>query len=139
DRGWRDKRLVPSAFRKAPAHVRRCACRLHGNGGVPMVTRPMGFWYRRLMRPWLFRLEPEHAHELAMRALSLLASPALAPVRRMLHRRSRVRVRTHDERVRLFGLDFPNRVGLAAGFDKNGVAWPALAALGFGHVEIGTV
>lgn len=104
-----------------------------------MVTRPMGFWYRRLMRPWLFRLEPEHAHELAMRALSLLASPALAPVRRMLHRRSRVRVRTHDERVRLFGLDFPNRVGLAAGFDKNGVAWPALAALGFGHVEIGTV
>jgi len=41
--------------------------------------------------------------------------------------------------VRVFGLDFPNHVGLAAGFDKNGVGWPMLTALGFGHVEIGTV
>ena len=38
-----------------------------------------------------------------------------------------------------FGLKFPNAVGLAAGFDKNARAWPAAAALGFGHVEIGTV
>ena len=41
--------------------------------------------------------------------------------------------------VEAFGLKFPNAVGLAAGFDKNGRAWPAAAALGFGHVEIGTV
>jgi dihydroorotate dehydrogenase len=41
--------------------------------------------------------------------------------------------------VECFGLKFPNAVGLAAGFDKNGRAWPAAAALGFGHVEIGTV
>ena len=40
--------------------------------------------------------------------------------------------------VEAFGLKFPNAVGLAAGFDKNGHAWPAAAALGFGHVEIGT-
>lgn len=41
--------------------------------------------------------------------------------------------------VRCFGLDFPNAVGLAAGFDKDGRAWPAAAAIGFGHVEVGTV
>jgi dihydroorotate dehydrogenase len=41
--------------------------------------------------------------------------------------------------VELWGLPFPNRVGMAAGFDKNAEAWPAAAALGFGHVEIGTV
>jgi dihydroorotate dehydrogenase len=41
--------------------------------------------------------------------------------------------------ITCFGLQFPNAVGLAAGFDKNGRAWPAAAALGFGHVEIGTV
>lgn len=41
--------------------------------------------------------------------------------------------------VEAFGLRFPNAVGLAAGFDKNGRAWPAAAAMGFGHVEIGTV
>src|SRR5208283_1276536 len=41
--------------------------------------------------------------------------------------------------VEALGLRFPNAVGLAAGFDKNASAWPAAAALGFGHVEIGTV
>jgi dihydroorotate dehydrogenase len=41
--------------------------------------------------------------------------------------------------VRALGLEFPNAVGLAAGFDKEGVVWPAMAALGFGHVEIGTL
>ncbi len=41
--------------------------------------------------------------------------------------------------IELFGLRFPNAVGLAAGFDKDAVAWPGLMALGFGHVEVGTV
>lgn len=41
--------------------------------------------------------------------------------------------------VRAFGLTFPNAVGLAAGFDKNAEAWPAAAALGFGHIEVGTI
>jgi dihydroorotate dehydrogenase len=101
-----------------------------------MVTRSMGIWYRRLARPCLFRLDPEHAHELAVRGLALASSPLFAPVRAAL----RVTFRGGNPApVRLFGLDFPHRVGLAAGFDKNGVAWPALAALGFGHVEIGTV
>lgn len=51
----------------------------------------------------------------------------------------RFRVESPLLRTTLFGLDFPNRVGLAAGFDKNAVAPGALAALGFGHVEVGTV
>lgn len=52
-----------------------------------------------------------------------------------IHRLSSTRFRP----VECLGLKFPNAVGLAAGFDKNGQAWPAAAALGFGHVEIGTV
>ena len=44
-----------------------------------------------------------------------------------------------DAPVEFCGLQFPNAIGLAAGYDKHGTAWPAAAALGFGHVEIGTV
>lgn len=95
----------------------------------------MGRVYRGLIRPVLFRRDPEHAHELAVRALRLAS--ALAPLRALL------RLAGGGARggapVRLFGLEFPNRVGVAAGFDKNGVAWRALLALGFGHVEVGTV
>ena len=85
--------------------------------------------YEDLLRPLLFLVDPEKVHELALHVLSLASSlPSLnreaqeAPLRR-----------------EVFGLSFPNPVGLAAGFDKNGIAIPALAALGFGSVEIGTV
>ena len=75
-------------------------------------------------------MDPETAHDLAIGSLKLASSlPGLkenvlapGPLGR-----------------KLFGLSFPNPVGLAAGFDKNGIAIPALAALGFGSVEIGTV
>lgn len=89
-------------------------------------------YYERLVRPWLFRLDSEAAHEHGVHALALLAQFP-RPFRTWLARRAR------PAPVRAFGLTFPNRVGLAAGFDKNGVAWPAAAALGFGHVEIGTI
>src|SRR4051794_21241422 len=89
-------------------------------------------WYGQLVRPLLFRMDPEDAHHRAMRllqaapkipgGLALLRSFAPAP-----------RPRT------LFGLNFRNPIGLAAGFDKNAVAIPAWEALGFGFVEIGTV
>jgi dihydroorotate dehydrogenase len=85
--------------------------------------------YEDLLRPLLFLADPEKIHEYALHALSLGASlplptrkPQASPLRR-----------------EVFGLSFPNPVGLAAGFDKNGIAIPALAALGFGAVEIGTV
>ncbi len=86
--------------------------------------------YRSLVRPILFRLPPETAHELALHSLSLL------PPRD--YSRSRFS-NPRDSRSSRFGLSFPNPVGLAAGFDKNGIALQPLAALGFGFIEAGTV
>jgi dihydroorotate dehydrogenase len=94
--------------------------------------------YRSLLAPVLFALtrhDPEEAHRLAMQRLSLLSRiPALLALV------GRVYTVSHPalER-RVFGVRFPNPVGLAAGFDKDGEALPALAALGFGFLEVGTV
>jgi dihydroorotate dehydrogenase len=90
--------------------------------------------YRSLLRPLLFKLPPETAHEFALHALSHgLGAGAL---RRFVARREG---RPTFGGLRRFGLSFKNPVGLAAGFDKNGVAARQLAALGFGFVEVGTV
>jgi len=96
----------------------------------------MGACYENLIRPILFRLDPERAHEISVSALAFLG--CLPPVCSALEGWGRGWGHPRPP-IRLFGLDFPNRVGLAAGFDKNARAWPAAAALGFGHVEIGTV
>jgi dihydroorotate dehydrogenase len=80
-----------------------------------------------LLRSLLFTLPPETAHAVALKALTLARSPA------------GFFTRVVADPVRLMGLDFPNRVGLAAGLDKNGEYIDALAALGFGFIEIGTV
>ena len=90
--------------------------------------------YRSILRPLLFRLPPETAHELALHTLSAALRPR--SLQRIAARR--FQSRPFGE-VRRFGLSFPNPVGLAAGFDKNGVALRQLAALGFGFVEAGTV
>jgi len=96
----------------------------------------MGFWYERFVKPALFRLDAERAHESSVRALTLLGR--LAPLRKGLEAWTRLPA-SRRRPITAFGLEFPNAVGLAAGFDKNAVAWPAAAALGFGHVEIGSV
>ncbi|HVZ62978.1 MAG TPA: quinone-dependent dihydroorotate dehydrogenase [Lacunisphaera sp.] len=96
----------------------------------------MGWTYERVVKPLLFHLDPEQAHELAVHGMALLGR--LRPVCTMLERLTRLDPAVFRP-VQCFGLEFPNAVGLAAGFDKNGFAWPAAAALGFGHVEIGTV
>jgi dihydroorotate dehydrogenase len=88
--------------------------------------------YRSLLRPLLFRLSPETAHELALHTLSL--SPGL--IKRLLSPRA---LPESVGALRRFGLSFPNPVGLAAGFDKDGIALESLAALGFGFIEAGTV
>jgi len=91
--------------------------------------------YERLDRTSFGRLDPERAHSLA---LQTLANAARMPGGfRALRRLAPVQ----DERlrVRLWGLPFANPLGVAAGLDKNGVAVAALLALGFGHVEVGTV
>jgi len=82
-----------------------------------------------LARNALFRLDPEVAHDLALKSLS-----ALGPGAAWLGAGS-----SHGEPRRVMGLDFPNPVGIAAGLDKNGEYVDALAALGFGFIEIGTV
>src|SRR5665213_3647383 len=96
----------------------------------------MGALYGNILRPLLFRMESERAHELAVDSMALLGR--IPPLCRMLE--ALVRLSPGSFRpVEAFGLRFPNAIGLAAGFDKNARAWPAAAALGFGHVEIGTV
>jgi dihydroorotate dehydrogenase len=88
--------------------------------------------YERFVRPILFSLSAEAAHDLVIRNLRLASS--LPAMLRVLER-----FKPPSKPKSLFGLTFPNPVGLAAGFDKNGVAIPAWAALGFGFVEIGTI
>lgn len=84
--------------------------------------------YENLLRPLLFRLDAETAHHVAITALTTLP---LGLVKLL---------GTAEKREReVFGLKFPNPVGLAAGFDKNARALPAWAALGFGFVEAGTI
>jgi dihydroorotate dehydrogenase len=82
-----------------------------------------------LARSALFRLDPEVAHGVALKSLAALGAGA-----KLLGAGSEPR-----EARRVFGIDFPNPVGLAAGLDKNGEYIDALAALGFGFLEIGTV
>jgi dihydroorotate dehydrogenase len=83
-----------------------------------------------LARPFLFGLDPEAAHDLTLQMLArgqgtpLQCGWSSTPV--------------HDP-IRLAGLEFPNRVGLAAGLDKNARCIDALGAMGFGFVEVGTV
>lgn len=88
--------------------------------------------YRSLLRRLLFRLPPETAHELALQALAV--APRLS---KRLARSSANEV--PFGKLERFGLNFPNPVGLAAGFDKDGIALPGLAGLGFGFIEAGTV
>ena len=88
----------------------------------------------RLLKPLLFTLPPERAHELVTAGL---AAAQGTPIERAVARRYRY----HDRRlpVDAMGLEFPNPVGVAAGFDKNARVPSMLASLGFGHVEVGAV
>lgn len=94
----------------------------------------MGLVYENMIRPLLFRMDPEQAHDRGRTALMTLGS--LPPLCKLVRACNMVR---EDNPVNLFGLEFPNRVGLAAGMDKDGEFPRAIEALGFGHVEVGTV
>ncbi|TFZ00706.1 quinone-dependent dihydroorotate dehydrogenase [Ramlibacter henchirensis] len=83
-----------------------------------------------LARPFLFGLDPEAAHDLTMESLARLQGTPLA--------RAWSSPAVHDP-IELAGLRFPNRVGLAAGLDKNARCIDGLGAMGFGFVEVGTV
>ena len=83
-----------------------------------------------LTRPFLFGLDPEHAHEVTLDAIARLQNTPL----QCLWGQTRV-----ADPVTIAGLKFPNRVGLAAGLDKNGRCIDGLGAMGFGFIEVGTV
>ena len=83
-----------------------------------------------LTRPFLFGLDPEHAHDLTLDAIAALQG---TPAQCLW-----AQARTADP-VTVAGLKFPNRIGLAAGLDKNGRCIDGLGAMGFGFIEVGTV
>jgi dihydroorotate dehydrogenase len=84
----------------------------------------------KILRPLLFRMDAERAHHLT---LTSLQASLISGLSRLFAKPP------HCQTRRVMGLDFPNPVGLAAGLDKNGAYIDALAALGFGFIEIGTV
>jgi dihydroorotate dehydrogenase len=91
---------------------------------------PMALLPYALARPFLFGLDAETAHDLTMTSLASTQHTLLS----LAYRSTRV-----DDPIELAGLKFPNRVGLAAGLDKNARCIDGLAAMGFGFVEVGTV
>lgn len=91
--------------------------------------------FRLLLRPCLFLIPAEAAHKVGFLAWRLCMS--LPGISRLIRR---VTILSHPAlQVQVLGLDFPNPVGLAAGFDKNAIGYEALGKMGFGFVEIGTV
>ena len=82
-----------------------------------------------IIRPFLFKLDPETAHDFAIKSLKLNPLPT-----KMFE--------VEDEqmlKIKLLGKNFPNPIGLAAGFDKSAEAYNSLLRLGFGFIEVGTV
>lgn len=87
----------------------------------------------RLLRPLLFLMDPESAHVLILNLIRLAgAVPGLRDAIHGIYK-------APGKPVELFGLRFMNPVGLAAGFDKDGIGFRGLSLLGFGHIELGTV
>ena len=89
--------------------------------------------YRLLFRLVLSRFDPETAHHLAFLVIRVLGWPVLRQVARAITRPDA------SLAVRTLGLEFPSPFGLAAGFDKEARGIAGLGALGFGHVEVGTI
>ena len=93
----------------------------------------MGFLYRRVIRPILFEMDSEEVHSRTVRTLEWISSrPRLCDGVASF-------CATPSLPMRLFGLEFPNPVGLAAGMDKHAAALPIWEALGFGYCELGGV
>jgi dihydroorotate dehydrogenase len=85
------------------------------------------------VRRLLFRLDPEGVHTYTLNVLRLVG--ALPPLGALL----KAAFQAPAAPVEAFGLRFTNSVGLAAGYDKDALAWRGLSALGFGHIEVGTI
>ena len=91
--------------------------------------------YKLLLKPLMFRLDPERAHYIAFDLLRFaLRIPGMKALFKVLYH-----VKHPSLEREVFGLKFPNPVGLAAGFDKDALLYDELGALGFGFIEIGTL
>lgn len=91
--------------------------------------------YNLVLKPLLFLIPPEKAHHFVMRLLSFLHSlPGGKTILKQLYG-----VKSNDLKLDLMGLHFPNPIGVAAGFDKDGKYIEILSSLGFGFIEVGTV
>ena len=126
--GWITVTVLSRDLRELPMSVNRAALRpishLTYSGGV----------YSLIFKLFFAPMDAERAHHVSFTALRILDSvPGLGRLLRVVLAHG-----TRDE-VDVLGLRFPNRLGLAAGFDKNGEGIRALSALGFGHIEVGTI
>ena len=94
---------------------------------VPIQQGPITMLFDTIIRPFLARLDPETAHRLTIRALKCGFGPVAAG--------------PDDPRlnIRVLGMDFPNPIGLAAGFDKNAEVFGPMGKIGLGFVEVGSV
>lgn len=100
---------------------------------VFLIITPM--IYKKLIKPLLFNKDAEEAHEMGLRIASMTHRSGIL----QMMAASAFKTRHPSLEQDLFGCHFPNPVGLAAGFDKNGTTPKAMQALGFGFVEIGSI
>lgn len=92
--------------------------------------------YKKIFRPLFFRLDPEQVHTMTVQLMRLVgAVPPLGKIVRKMY----ISHSHKDIAVEVMGLKFTNPIGLAAGYDKDALAWQGLSTLGFGHIEVGTV
>jgi dihydroorotate dehydrogenase len=129
--------FAPSRRPAIARETERKQMNVGGNVTGKPSTEDNDHWSRRAdqglygwLRPWLFRLEPEAAHGLAIQGLRMMQRWPFS---------SSAEQGDVTLRQRLWGLDFPNPVGLAAGFDKNAEVWRGILGLGFGFAEVGSV
>lgn len=124
-------RLPPDALPSGDHSDKQTAVEINSQLGSSLVNLSL---YNSIVRPILFRLPAESAHEFALKSLSIALSTQAA--RRLAAGRFQPDTSAALQR---FGLEFSNPIGLAAGFDKNGTAAQALASFGFGFIEVGSV
>ena len=90
--------------------------------------------YKSIIRPILFQFDPEKVHHFTFKLIRFLSNVGFGGIFRSLYKVEDVRLERE-----VFGLKFPNPVGLAAGFDKDAKLYKELSNFGFGFIEIGTV
>lgn len=118
-----------------PTIVIQISLAIYYNIRIQQLRKPLPvILYRNIIRPLLFRCDPERAHTLAIQSGRLLSHRPFPALISKYFTLSDLRLATD-----VCGLRFPNPIGLAAGYDKSGEAIPFLESLGFGHIEIGSV